>query len=159
MGQVVELVFETKTPAQAARLVHALLRGVEQRRYFEVDGQPCSDANRIPELLVVNPAVLLVLPSPVEIGELGSVPNVGIRVVWVPGGFDVEMSVDLDDIDDPGALAGAMFSEAQRLAAAHGVESFYAGLEPACDRETRIFTGNEIGPYRLPRSGGGAAVG
>ncbi|WP_282418105.1 hypothetical protein [Polyangium sp. 15x6] len=145
-----ELVFEVETPAQAAHLVLGMLQGAEQHRSLEVDGRARCDVEEIPELLAENPAVLFILPSPIEIGELGWVPDVGIRVVRVPAGFDVELSIDLDDIADPGALARALFSHAQRLAAAHEVTSFYAGLEPASDEDTRLFTGSELGPYRFP---------
>lgn len=40
-----------------------------------------------------------------------------------------------------------LYDFAAYLAEANGIDSYFAGLEPASDEDTRLFTGKEKGPY------------
>ena len=150
MGQIVELVFEIETPADAGQLILAMLGEPMQDRDIEVEGQLYRNLASIPELIAAKPEALYVRPSPIVIDEIGVVQKVGIRAVKTAEGFDVELSIDLDEIAELVTLVRALFSFAQRLASVHGAKTFYAGLEPACDLDTRIFTENTLGPFRFP---------
>lgn len=67
--------------------------------------------------------------------------------------YDVELNFRIRDATAPSynALVAALYHFAHNLAKAHGVGAYYAGLDPAIDEDTRMFTGKEKGPYfRLP---------
>ena len=65
--------------------------------------------------------------------------------------FDLEMNFELGDVPHQmrSKLAAALHHFAKLHSDAAGVQNYYAGLEPAVDEDTRIFTGKETGPYSL----------
>lgn len=63
--------------------------------------------------------------------------------------YDVELNFRLRQASAPSkeALFAALYDFAAELAEASGAEMYFAGLEPASDEDTRLFTGKERGPY------------
>ncbi|MEL6338573.1 MAG: hypothetical protein AAFQ65_01560 [Myxococcota bacterium] len=80
------------------------------------------------------------------------IANARLRVLAYDGGpFDVELNFDLDEQRDlPRAdLQRDLRIYVTCLAAKHDIARFFAGLEPAVDEHTRLFTGDEVGPYSI----------
>jgi hypothetical protein len=85
-----------------------------------------------------------------DIGGVAPLVRVRHRVVRHSGGsFDVEVNFDTDDLDGGPDRVGALHAFSTRLARKHGVETYYGGIEPAVDLDTRMFTGRELGPVRF----------
>ncbi|MCG8554618.1 MAG: hypothetical protein MJD61_04915 [Proteobacteria bacterium] len=85
-----------------------------------------------------------------SLGEGVVLGDVHVRCLRYDGDFyDVEINFRLKDSVAPStkALVEALHAFACRLADHAGVESYFAGLEPAADEDTRIFTGKDEGPY------------
>ncbi len=76
-----------------------------------------------------------------------------LRILRYAGStYDIELNFIVSGAVDPG-LDEALHSYASRIAYVVGAPSYYAGLEPARDEDTRLFTGVVPGPLRLVRSG------
>jgi hypothetical protein len=65
--------------------------------------------------------------------------------------YDVELNFSLADVDElvPGRLSVDLQTFAACLVKPFDSVSFFAGLEPASDEDTRIFTNEEMGPLTL----------
>jgi len=65
--------------------------------------------------------------------------------------YDVEINFVICDVRPSalGRLAPDLQTFAIKLTEGIGSASFFAGLEPACDKDTRIFTGKKLGPLFL----------
>lgn len=88
--------------------------------------------------------------SRLELGERTALNNAHIRVIrYDHDVYDVEVNFIPSGVEgvSPDVLMEELHEFAVRLGTAHGVESYYAGLEPASDEETRFFSGAERGPY------------
>ncbi|MCP4614420.1 MAG: hypothetical protein GY845_37530 [Planctomycetes bacterium] len=80
------------------------------------------------------------------------IERVHLRILRYEGTiFDIELNFTINDIkNDYNANFVEAFQDfANKCANKVGIQSYYAGLEPAADLDTRIFTGNERGPYRM----------
>lgn len=85
-----------------------------------------------------------------EIGERMVLRNAHVRVLRYGNVYDVEINfIPREAGYDLNALIEGVHGFAIRVANAHGVSSYFAGIEPACDEDTRYFTGAERGPYGL----------
>lgn len=73
-------------------------------------------------------------------------PSVLLRVVKYGGCTDVELSFEDVASSSVSGVMLAMQIYAGNLFKAFGVKSFYGGLEPAVDAETRYFTNDLLGP-------------
>jgi len=71
--------------------------------------------------------------------------------------FDVELNfiVDYRDWPDACILYDAMLRYTEMVASKYRIESRYAGMEPAVDEDTRIFTNGCKGPLYSACAGGG----
>lgn len=65
--------------------------------------------------------------------------------------YDVEVNFTIGDIEsvERSRLAEDLQAFAMKLTESIGSTTFFAGLEPASDEDTRIFTGNQLGPLYL----------
>lgn len=63
--------------------------------------------------------------------------------------YDVEVNFRLRNATAPShdAVVEALYGFAASLAEANGIDAYFAGIEPALDEDTRMFTGKERGPY------------
>jgi len=66
--------------------------------------------------------------------------------------YDIEINFDLNDVKENKLirLEQAFYIYASNIANRNNIKSYYAGLEPAHDEDTRFFTGNTMGPLKLP---------
>lgn len=133
MSQLIELVFEGLTRAQAFALLSELGNppGAEPIASGGV-AESKLDALPLPGSSVLRDVHLRRLPD-------------------AEGRFDVELNFSLESVEGRrGAdLQQALFDFARRLAETVGARHYFAGLEPARDIETRLFTGTTLGPITL----------
>lgn len=152
MGQLVELIFEGQEADAAFRLVDDILSRSTGVMQASLDGERCDPETALSELLPgLHTATVLMLRS-VDLPRIGHIPGVSIRLLRVGKLVDVELGIDLDKVVDPSQLSEALFILAGELAGRHSASSYFAGLEPAVDEETRIFTGRKKGPFWFPGS-------
>lgn len=152
MGQVVELVFEGIDIGKARRLLSFVAERGRGSVEATVDGMPSEHIDGSRLAVPLKFASLSIRLREFRLGHNIVAPNATIRSFCYGAHFDVEVSFDLDDISSVGCFADALFDFAQRAAAAYGVEMYFAGLEPATDVDTRIFTTSSRGPFNLAGS-------
>ena len=156
MSYLVELVFDGTSMAAAAGLLDDLLARLSATPAVDVDGVLMASAPRGHDLVASIKAYASIPPGEFWLPNFGPVPDVAFRVLNVDGAWDVELNFDLDDLTAPELLTSPLHAFARTLAERHGVTLYYAGLEPAVDEDTRLFTGLVVGPIRisaLPRRG------
>jgi hypothetical protein len=126
-----ELVFEQLHQSKAAALCRALL-GHAVGFPTELDG--------VHEVSVES----LALRAGIALGDV----HVRLRR-YDQDMYDVELNFRLRQANAPsnGALVSALYDFAAELAKAHNIATYFAGLEPVSDEDTRLFTGKTKGPY------------
>ncbi len=152
MGNLVELVFEALSLEQATALTRTLAAAGTGPLVVEVDGSPTTAGPlELGRLFSTTRSAAHVRLGDMDLPGLSGVPGVVLRILPLEHArWDVELSVSLDDLGDASALPPALHALARKLAAQHEVSRYYAGLEPAQDEETRIFTGEQTGPLLFP---------
>ncbi len=86
----------------------------------------------------------------IEIGPGCVLGNVGVRWIGCDDDvFDVELNFKFRDATVPtyGGAVVALQDFGAGLAKTFGIEVWYAGLDPASDEDTRLFTGTKKGPW------------
>jgi hypothetical protein len=79
-----------------------------------------------------------------------AIPNVSVRILHYDGKFDVEANWSTADLPEPAEWSiAALHRKAQEIATRYEIESYFAGLDPASDEDTRFFTGRSLGPFQL----------
>ncbi|WP_437913737.1 hypothetical protein WME73_46080 [Sorangium sp. So ce302] len=152
MGQLLEVVFEGLQISAAQDLVNEIVARSAGVARAVLEGDDCDPGISVADLLGrVSGAALLLLRS-MDLPKYGTLEDVSVRLLRSEELIDVELGVDLDDVECPRALEDALFCFAVEMAERHEVSRFYAGLEPAADEETRLFTGREKGPFQFPKS-------
>lgn len=75
-------------------------------------------------------------------------PSVQLRLVKYGDVFDVDFNFDCDDLKTASLkmLVNSLYAYTASLASDYDISSFYAGMEPASDEETRYFTNDKLGP-------------
>ena len=150
MGQLVELVFEEIPSTVVTPLVGDPLRLSTFVCGIEADGESLprqTDAGTVVSSLAHCAVIRL---EQATIGD-AVISNPSIRLLRIDDAwFDVELNFDLDDIDNPRIFADGLHSVARQLAERHSIERYFAGLEPAANEETRLFTGINKGPFYFP---------
>lgn len=83
----------------------------------------------------------------VSIGSL-TVVTAMVRLLKYGEQYDIELSWEPTDMDVMGTTTyiKKFHTHVKKLADDYNVASYYAGMEPASDEETRYFTGEVLGP-------------
>ncbi|MCC6997779.1 MAG: hypothetical protein IT370_24390 [Deltaproteobacteria bacterium] len=149
MSQLIELVFDGVSMAVAERLLDDLLARTSGACSAEIDGVPLAGPAHGRALVGAIKEFAWVRLGTFVLPGLGPVANVALRVLHLGAVWDVELNLDLDDVAAPELLTDALHELAQTLAERHDVACYYAGLEPAIDEDTRLFTGPVRGPIHL----------
>jgi len=149
MGQLVELVLEGMPPPAAEAVLTTLLAAArldsaEIDRVARRLAQPAADALAATERALLRLGELA-LPT------LGPTRNVRLHLLRDATTYDLELSLDLDDVPDPEQLTADLHTLAQDLASRFTIPHFFAGLDPAADEDTRLFTGAARGPLWFKR--------
>ena len=71
-----------------------------------------------------------------------------VRILKYNDKFDINLIFEESDvlINDNRSIASILRNFAQTIATEYEIQIFYGGLEPACDHDTRYFSGAELGP-------------
>jgi hypothetical protein len=96
-------------------------------------------------LQVAGDACIFIKLLNVGIGR-AMLPSVMVRCVKYEQQFDLDFSFELDDSDDIKAvtLMKKLHDGVVELAKDVNIESFFGGMEPASDKETRYFTNHDF---------------
>lgn len=149
MSQLVELVFDGASLAAAGGLLDDLLARTRGAHSVEIDGVPLESPTHGQDQFACISGFAWIRLGELLLPELAPIANAALRILRVGEVWDVELNLDLDDVAAPELLTGALHELARTLAERHGVTLYYAGLEPAVDEDTRLFTGLTLGPFRL----------
>jgi hypothetical protein len=154
MGHLMELVFECSAAAQAGALLDELVGTSGGVRAIEMDGEGASPDITANKLVSSTRSCATIRLSGLEIPLVGMIPDVALRLLMHGGErVDVEVNFDIDDVSQVSDLVPGLHNLARRLGARHVVVDYYAGLEPAVDDDTRIFSGESLGPLRFSHAG------
>lgn len=154
MTNLVEVVFESVDESCIAQLFIMLIQS--SKRVSEIQ---CSENISIFEngelseeelghfLGLNGDAVIFVNASDVMLGDV-VFPNIQFRLVKYGCEYDVDFNFYYDEIEHISlpALICSVHAYAKGLALKFGISSYYSGMEPASDEETRFFTNEEVGP-------------
>lgn len=138
MTQLIELIFERITPEQAIDLL-TQVGGVEAGKYFSRKIGDPSDG-------VVDFAV-----ESVEIAHDSILNDVHLRLLRYNDCLDVEVNFEMESVTGKGGyeFQRDLCDFASSVAENSGVSTYFGGLEPAADKDTRLFTGLLLGPVKL----------
>jgi hypothetical protein len=152
MGQLLEVVFEGLQTSAAQNLVNEIVSRSAGVARAVLDGDDCDPCVSVADLLSRVSGAALLLLRRMSLPGYGTLADVSVRLLKAERAIDVELGIDLDDVERLRALEDALFCFAAELAERHEVSCYYAGLEPAADEETRLFTGREKGPFQFPKT-------
>ena len=152
MSTLFEVVFEVSDAetARALALLQDLVSQIGRVRNCHLDdGLPVATADLIGRLSMTHWTVALISSDSLGLPTFGSLSEPTLRLLRTPDGVDVELLVDLTAIQRRTEFGDALIAFARELAQRHGISTYYGGLEPARDRDTRLFTGTSRGPLNL----------
>ena len=142
MGQLIEIIFEDLNYEQAKGVIRDI---IDERIPYDKSFDSINLNNK--------PALFEILVGEIGLNSGISVSNVHIRLLkYEKTKYDIEVNFDLDDVKFKGfgGLEVAMHNYAKKISDRNHVKSYYSGLEPAKDLDTRFFTCDTIGPFKLP---------
>ncbi|WP_409523500.1 hypothetical protein [Nitrincola sp. MINF-07-Sa-05] len=154
MTNLVEVVFESVDEGCIIQFFLMLIQGSKK-----ISGYQCSEnipmftegelsEEELSRFLDFNgDASILINADDVKLGDV-FLPNIQLRLVKYGCEYDVDFNFNCDEIENVsmGALINGIHSYAKSLALEFGISSYYGGMEPASDEETRYFTNEEVGP-------------
>jgi hypothetical protein len=143
MGQLAEIVFEHVKPSVFKSLVSAFLGKTRLTHEQEL---------MVGHFLATQEDAAIVLSPICMARDAIHIDTGAIRILrYGQDYYDVEFTWDLDEcvgIPTRDVIA-AVHQVAVAVAEEQGVEHYYGGLEPACDEDTRFFTGRTRGPLLM----------
>lgn len=152
MGDLLEVVFENTGPDAAYAMLNKLSAfGSNVRDYSVSFGEPnqtAIDWSNIKNLFDVNTEDISLFVNLKNFNMYNVIASTcSVQVIRYGKSYDVNIIVDIDDFKN---LALPKIGEilqrmAQAIAAEFGIYSYFCGLEPARDMETRLFTRDQIG--------------
>jgi hypothetical protein len=147
MAETIEFVFEGVPRAHVAHLFIQLLGNAEEVVSVQCTENRESETGDIVEILrtaIASPFDLSVMVRvrKLRIGDT-ELPDALIRMVKYDGSFDVDCSFDSDFMCGRVAYLQTYLCQ---IADEFGVPSYFAGMDPAVDPETRFFSNRETGP-------------
>jgi hypothetical protein len=80
------------------------------------------------------------------------IKNCTLQILQYDSQYDININFNLDDIRfrDSTDFIENLMKFARKIAFKYGIQHYFAGLEPADDEETRLFTNGKKGPLTLP---------
>ena len=155
MGELYEIVLEevptkslflvlNKLTAYGSSLVRSEIQGDESFD-LQIDWNNSETFERIVEKIISGFALIGEIRT-IDIGGL-FLRNSGLRVIYYENKFDIEVNFKAENNTDLNAEKLSSFF--CRLCKDFNVVQTFAGIEPASDQETRIFTGTKLGPIEL----------
>lgn len=156
MSDLIELVFEDVAKNDVANFLISLLAGAK-----EIDRIECSEDKFFGKKLIVSEEMFSSLVEAdcdlttvfnVEELMLGEtvLHEVLIRLVKYGGSYDVDLNFDPRSLvgGSKSAVLVQLHQYAKFIRSNFSLATFYCGLEPASDEDTRYFTDDEVGPLK-----------
>ncbi len=157
MSSLLEVVFENIVRSNVIRLLLLLIAGSD--RIINVQ---CSedirlivggelDAKALDSVLNFqgNVTVLINL-SDLKVGGI-TLPKVLLRLVKYGEQYDIDFNFDSNELEsmDMMSLVTELHDYAKEIARDNDVGTFFGGMEPASDVDTRYFTNDDFGPVSI----------
>lgn len=154
MSNLIEVVFEGVAKGCVMQLLALLIQSAEK-----LTGIQCSEnivllvndelsEEALNQLLNFNGDVSVLFN--LQDVKLGSIvlPSVQLRLVKYGSDYDIDFNFDYNELENVSmtTLINSLHSKAKTLASEFDITSFYGGMEPASDEDTRYFTDEEKGP-------------
>ena len=157
MSSLFEVVFENVVKSNVIRLLLLLIAGAGR-----IVNAQCSedirlivagelDAKALDSVLNFQGDVTL----SINLGDLkvGGVilPKVLLRLVKYGEQYDIDFNFDSNELEnvDMMSLVTQLHDHAKEIARDNDVDTFFGGMEPASDEDTRYFTNNDFGPLLI----------
>jgi len=149
MSELIELVFEGQTEAVAVALLSEVLLEASCLQTTTIDGRefetPLAPAEFVRQIEDIGSLRF----SSLRLPNKSIIHEPIIRILRCQNRFDTEINWRLSVGPEVAILQFGLHEFANQLACHHGVSVYYAGLDPAIDTDTRIFTGTHSGPCEL----------
>lgn len=150
MSELIEIVFEDVKKHALTSFVAELSdygRAVKDYRLLSEHGENVKTdwqdyASVLNIIEKITDGSLFVNLISLDMGEI-TLSGCALRVIRYDDRFDLEISFDSEDAPLYEYMVPRFASE---MAERYQVENFYAGIEPAADEETRLFTRDKPGP-------------
>ena len=80
------------------------------------------------------------------------IKNCTLQVLHYDSQYDINIHFDLEDIylQNHTDFVTTLMILSKNIALKYGIKDYFAGLEPACDEDTRLFTNDNKGPLTIP---------
>lgn len=157
MSSLLEVVFENVIQRNVGRLLLLLIAGAGR-----IVNAQCSedivlivsgklDANALNSVLNFQGDVALsVSLSNLKFGGV-IFPKVLVRLVKYGEQYDIDFNFDPDELEgvDMMSLVKQLHDHAKEIARDSEVDTFFCGMEPASDKDTRYFTNDDFGPLLI----------
>ena len=157
MGQLVEIVFENLTPSSQVAMLVELRELIPKGSFLETGsshieletvslGKLCQlYQNYDNRVLSIDPDSIKILSVMIKS------PRINLSK-YDSNRFDVNMNFDIEQVKESSLnrLIEVLHEFASQLAKKIDIPNYYCGLDPAIDEDTRLFTGDKLGPYRFP---------
>ena len=157
MSNLFEVVFENVVKSNAIRLLMLLTAGAGR-----IINAQCSedvrliiagelDANALDSILNFHGDVtVLIRLNEMKVGDI-ILPNVLLRLVKYGELYDIDFNFDSNEFENVGMmnLVTELHDYVKEIARNHNVDTFFGGMEPAWDEDTRYFTNDNLGPLSI----------
>lgn len=159
MDSLIELVFEcTPKDKVIELLVHLIcdaerIAGIDNQENIQLVEEGVLNKEAVESIInFASDASILLRLENMKIDSI-ILPLVLLRLVKYHDQYDIDFNFNLNDIHniDVNKLIEVLHNYVTTLAKENGVESWFAGIEPASDEDTRYFTNEGLGPLSLER--------
>ena len=144
-AQLAEIVFEDVLPERVLPLARSF--GITQGLTDEME-------NTVRSFLAQNSGdAMMTIGLHASWGKF-YIDDLAVRLLRYDGHVDVEFTwrTPGSTPEDLGRLVRSVHEQALAAARKNGNPTFYGGIEPAVDKETRFFTNEVLGPLHFPTS-------
>lgn len=154
MSSILEVVFERVTKSCVIQLLSLLIKNVE-----EISSIQCSEKvelfvndglskEAIDQFLRFDGEIIALFNlKAMKLRDI-VLPNVQLRLVKYENEYDIDFNFDCNEIENTSTavLIDELHAQAKDFACKFDIASFYGGMEPASDEDTRYFTNDVLGP-------------
>ena len=156
MADLLEVVFEGVSKDKAVGLFMALLSGslnlsvVSCPEDIKLTDGIELDKSVLNSLVNIEDLALLINVDTLKLEHI-NLSNVLIRLTKYEKLFDIDFNIDIDNCRNINkkTFIRELQNVVSKLAGNHQITSYFAGMEPATDEDTRYFTRDEVGPLQL----------
>lgn len=154
MSDLIEVVFEKISKEFVTQLFIKLLKKTEKISNIKCSEQFISLPNEeisediIDKLIEYDCDFTLIVNTKNLKFDNITIPNTLFRLIKYGYDYDVDFNFDYNEIKNVKVpdLINILQNHMKIIASEFGVSSFYGGMDPASDKDTRYFTGEELGP-------------